>query len=258
MATPAPGRAYVFDVISIRVNKTGLSPEAVAQDGPTADGFRSRQTLLLPLMTASVPQAGGAAFYSLQEQIKGLPDWVMTERYDIDARIADQDRAEWQKPQSQKAMLQAMLQALLADRCKLAVHREVKETQVTTLVVAKGGPKLKETDPAVEHPGGRALPLGGVIVTNKDGMSFYGISMASLASFVSSFANRGRPVQDKTGLTGRYDVTFDTLADAADSGVSSFEAAFLSGLNKLGLKLDSENGQVETLVIDHIERPSAN
>jgi hypothetical protein len=125
-AAEVPTQAYTFDVISIRSNKTPPTPEAVEQDGPAADGFRSRQTLLLPFMTAYVPQVGGAAFYSLQEQIKGLPDWVMTERYDIDARISDQDRTEWQKPQSQKVMLRAMLQALLADRCKLAVHRVVR------------------------------------------------------------------------------------------------------------------------------------
>ncbi len=256
-ATPAPTNAYAFDVVSIRQIKTPLTRAMAAQDGPTPDGYRSHQPLLLVLLTAYVPQVGGAAFYNFQDQIKGLPDWLLSDGYDIDARIADQDRAEWQKPDAQKVMLRAMLQALLADRCKLAVHREVKETQVTTLVVAKGGPKIKETDPAVEHPGGQKLPFGGVMVLNKEGIHFYGASMASLASIVSSMANQG-PVQDKTGLTGLYDFTFAPPADEADPGISPLAAMFLSGLNSLGLKLGSAKGQVETLVIDHIERPSEN
>jgi uncharacterized protein (TIGR03435 family) len=261
-ATPAPTKAYAFDVISIRQIKTPLTRAMAAQDGPTPDGYRSHQPLALLLLTAYVPQVGSAAFYNFQDQIKGLPDWLMSDGYDIDARIADEDRAEWQKPDAQKVMLRAMLQALLADRCKLAVHREVKETKVTTLVVAKGGPKLKETDPTMEHQGGQKLPFGGVMVLNKEGIHIYGASMASLASIVSSLANQG-PVQDKTGLTGRYDFTLKfekqgEKADDADPGISPLEAMFLSGLNNLGLKLDSEKGQVETLVIDHIERPSEN
>ncbi len=256
-ATPAPTRAYAFDVISIRPIKTPLTRAMAAQDGPTPDGYRSHQPLALLLLTAYVPQVGGAAFYNFQDQIKGLPDWLLSDGYDIDARIADQDRTEWQKPEAQKVMLRAMLQALLAERCKLAVHREVKETQVATLVVAKGGPKIKETDPAVEHPGGQKLPFGGVMVLNKEGIHFYGASMASLASIVSSMANQG-PVQDKTGLTGLYDFTFAPPADDPGPGISPFEAMFLSGLNSLGLKLGSDKGQVETLVIDHIERPSEN
>jgi uncharacterized protein (TIGR03435 family) len=257
VTTAAPAKAYAFDVISIRQIKTPLTRAMAAQDGPTPDGYRSHQPLALLLLTAYVPQVGGAAFYNFQDQIKGLPDWLLSDGYDIDARIADQDRTEWQKPESQKVMLRAMLQALLADRCKLAVHRVVKETQVATLVVAKGGPKIKETDPAVEHPGGQKLPFGGVMVLNKDGIHIYGASMASLASILSSMANQG-PVQDKTGLTGLYDFTFAPPADDPGPGISPLEAMFLSGLNNLGLKLDSEKGQVETLVIDHIERPSEN
>ncbi len=155
-----------------------------------------------------------------------------------------------------------MLQALLADRCKLAVHRELKESQVTTLVVAKGGPRLKQADPATEHPDGQPLPFGGVLVSSSSGISFYGTSMGSLASLLSSLTNEGRPVQDKTGLAGQYDFTFklgsQSIAGAATDPESPLAAMILTGLNNLGLKLQSEKGQVETLVIDHIEQPSEN
>ena len=260
---PAPTRAYAFDVFSIRQNKTPATVAVLKQDGPTADGYRSHQPLALLLLTAYVPQVGGAAFYTI-DQIKGLPDWMMSDGYDIDARIADEDRTEWQKPEMQKVMLRAMLQAMLAERCKLAVHRGVKETHVTTLVVAKGGPKFKETDPTVEHPAGHTMPFGGVLVGHgEDGMSFYDTSMASFASLLSSWANGGRPVQDKTGLTGKYDFTLKfgsqgESADDADLGISPLGEMILSGLNNIGLKLESGKGQVETLVIDHMERPSEN
>jgi uncharacterized protein (TIGR03435 family) len=224
------------------------------------------------IMTAYVPQTAGSAFYS-EAQVKGAPDWFDRERYDIEARISDEDRADWQKPEMQKVMLQAMLQAMLAERCKLVVHREVKEVAVNSLVVAKGGPKFKETDPTVEHPGGMKLPWGGVLVPTqtKDGMSMsmYGTSMASLASLLSTMGGGmgggGRTIVDKTGLTGRYDVVFkfqgggggemqnQTAGAASDPGGGVY-----SMLGDLGLKLVSSKAAVETLVIDHMERPSEN
>jgi uncharacterized protein (TIGR03435 family) len=252
----APAKTYAFDVISIRQNKTPM-PMEMHQFGPTGDGYRmTGQPLLLLLLTAYVPRTGTAVFYA-NDLIKGLPDWV-GEQYDMQARIADEDRVEWQKPESQKAMLQAMLQRMLAERCKLVVHREVKETRVTSLVVAKGGVKFKETDPTVKHPDGQKLPWGGVMVPGgEDGMKFYDTSMASLASFLSSMANGGRPIQDKTGLAGRYDITLK-LGTADADAESPLASMIASGLSGLGLKLDSEKGQVETLVIDHMERPSEN
>ena len=100
-------------------------------------------------------------------------------------------------------------------------------------------------------------------------MSFYGATMASFASTMSTWGNGGRPLQDKTGLTGEYDITLklgelmvgpqqgeqqNGPAAANDPGVSI--TSLLQ--DQLGLKLDSEKGQVETLVIDHMERPSEN
>ena len=163
-----PTKAYAFDVISIRPNMTPIA----ADDGATSIRANGRW---LPQPTVAAcsrylrltsRRLVDAAFYNPQDQIKGIPDWLMSERYDVDARIADEDRAQWQKPGSQKAMLRAMLQAMLAERCKLTVHREVKETGVSSLVVAKGGPKFKVTDPTVEHPDGLKLPWGGTLVAS--------------------------------------------------------------------------------------------
>ena len=270
-AVPSPVKAYTFDVVSIRRNVSPMQmQQGMPQFGPTADGYRmTNMPMALPLITAYVPQVGGTAMYGL-DQVKGLPDWFMSERYDIDARISDEDRAEWQKPESQKAMLQAMLQAMFAERCKLTVHREVKEVGVSSLVVAKGGPKFKATDPTVEHPDGMKLPWGGVLVPSKDGMNLYGTTMASFASLMSTMGGGmgggGRTIQDKTGLTGKYDITMKRpdMGPAPGEQQSATAASDPGGsmiapmLNDLGLKLESEKGKVETLVIDHMERPSEN
>jgi uncharacterized protein (TIGR03435 family) len=254
-------------VISIRENKT---PRVALGDtlpfGPTADGYRMTNDSLVDalLMTANVPQVGGSAMFRL-DQVKGFPEWAMSERYDIDARIADEDRAEWQKPEARKTMLQAMLQAMFAERCKLVVHREMKDADVYSLVVARGGPKFKETDPTADHPGGFTLPWGGVMVPSKDGTNMYGASMASFVPYIAMRMNVGRPIQDKTGLTGKYDLVMKrpdmgSASDEQQGGVSASdpESAMHSILNDLGLKLESGKGLVETLVIDHIEKPSQN
>ena len=275
-AAAAPAKAYAFDTISIRENKAPMQPMAMTGPppfGPTGDGYRSINTsLMLVLMTAYVPQVGGAAFYA-NDQVKGLPDWLMSERYDVDARIADEDREQWQKPGAQLPMLQAMLRGMLVERCKLTVHREVKEVAVSSLVMAKDGPKFKETDPTVEPPAGFKLPWGGVMAMNfsadgKGSMSFYGASMASFASILSSWGFGGKPIQDKTGLTGKYDITLklgELMVGSPQSEQSNGPTASDPGIgigsliqSQLGLKLESEKGEVETLVIDHMERPSEN
>jgi len=272
--TTAPAKAYSFDVVSIRQNKSGPQMGmGMPQFGPTPDGYRmTNMSIDMVMMTAYLPQTPGSAFYT-ENQVKGFPDWAARERYDIDARISEEDRADWQKPEMQKVMLEAMLQAMLVERCKLAVHREVKETSVDSLVVAKGGPKFKETDPTVDHPGGMKLPWGGVLVPNqtKDGMSMgmYGTSMASLASLLSTMGGgpgggSGRTIVDKTGLTGRYDITLKfqpgggPAQNQAAGAASDPGGGVSSMLGDLGLKLESNKAPVETLVIDHMERPSEN
>jgi uncharacterized protein (TIGR03435 family) len=275
-AVAAPAKTYAFEVVSIRQNISEMDGNNMQEvmGKATADGYRMvNSSLGLVINTAYVPQVGGAAFYS-PGQVKGLPEWAGSERYDIDARISDEDRAEWQKPESQKLMLRSMLQAMLVERCKLAVHREIKDASVYSLVVGKSGIKFKETDPTVDPPSGTKLPWGGVVVSSIDSkgasMSFYGTSMASLASLLSNIlSNMGHnegTVQDKTGLTGRYDfvVKFPPIeprgqgdAQGAFTAPDPSLAAF-TAVEALGLKLEKSKGQVETLVIDHIERPSAN
>jgi len=263
-STAAPAKPLSFDIVSIRQN---LSPQrnGPPQFGPTADGYHmAGGPLLLPIITAYLPQ-GGTAVAFMPDQIKGLPDWAMRDSYDIDAKVAEENMADWQKPAQQKTMLPAMMQALFEDRCKMVVHRETKDASVYLLTVGKSGPKFKETDPSVEHPDGMKLPWGGVMVPGKGGMTLYGTSMASLATLLGTFGRGlGRQVQDKTGLTGHYDITITPpgmggSAGPGDAGgATDPESMIFTVVESLGLKLESGKQPVETLVIDHIEKPTAN
>ena len=248
-ATPAP-QAKTFDVVSIRQNlsQTGqMSLKLV----PTPTGFQvNGMPLMIVLMTAYTPKAGGLFL----NNIDNLPDWARPDRYDIDARISDDDRAAWTAPKNQPAMLQQMLATMLADRFKLVVHRTNTETPVYELVVGKDGPKLTETTPDEPLPAGQVLPDGAVVVPGKDGPRFYNFSMGLLASALSE---NGNPVVDKTGLTGRYNIVLPRpAADYAADGDP--EAQRLDLIKSLGLKLESAKQQVEFLVIDHIDKPTEN
>ena len=250
-------QTWKFEVVSIRQNKSDDVHEryGLAEYGPTPDGWRMRNgTLALAILTAFVPQ-NGAAIYT-GKQVQGEPEWTLSDRYDIDARISDADRAEWLKPEEQKVMLRAML----VDRCKLAVHRELRELAVYSLIVRKDGPKIKETAPDSPHPG-TPVPGGGTVVTEDEGrtMHFYAISMGSLTPLLSNWV--GRPVLDKTGLTNRYDFRLQRPAlggPSAQSDTSDLRPSTPATLEDLGLKLQSGKGKVEIFVIDHVEQPSQN
>jgi uncharacterized protein (TIGR03435 family) len=167
-----------------------------------------------------------------------------------------------------------MLQALLADRFKLAVHHETKDLPVYSLVIAKGGFKLQESKPDETDPQGRT----GMHISGSSGaMRGQLVSMASLAQFL--YGRLNRTVLDKTGLTGKYDFMlkwtpdqnqmqpaggFQATSGGAPGGQPALVAdagapdLFTAVQEQLGLKLESGKGPVEVIVIDHVERPSGN
>lgn len=253
-------KTWKFEVASIRQSKSDdVQAYGLAEAGPTPDGWRMRNgTLALAILTAYTPQ-NGAAIYT-GKQIQGQPEWTLSDRYDIDARISDADRADWQKPAEQKVMLRSMLQEMLVERCKVSVHREVKELPVYSLVVTKNGPKFKETAPDEAHPG-TPVPGGGTVVTEDGGgtMHFYAVSMGSLTPLLTNWV--GKPVQDKTSLKSRYDFRLQRPALGGPSAQpvdGDPRPSIPSALEDLGLKLEPARGSVETLVIDRVERPSDN
>ena len=252
--------AHSFEVVSIRENTIG----GPRQFEPTPRGFRATNLLLAIAIVAAYPPTASSAFGP--KNIIGVPDWAKNARYDISATIPDADLANWQNPQLQPVMLRAMLQSMLRDRFNLAVHRDTKEESVYSLVVAHGGPKLKPTDPTQSHPG-RRLPFGDGGIMGSEAadrtVHFYDTPMSTLAFMLSDLT--AHPVHNDTGLSGRYDFAIQHPANlnvsasqpdsssAPDPGPTIFSA-----IAELGLKLVPSKRPVETLIIDHIEKPSEN
>ncbi len=149
-----------------------------------------------------------------------------------------------------------MLQALLADRFKLKVHREMREMPVYALVVGKNGPKFKESS-ADANPSGNY----GVNGRNQT-MSLSKATMEDVARDLRVYVDR--PVVDKTGLKGNYDIKMEATPafrisrnpdNPSDPGDIS---AFTAVQEQLGLKLEAQKALIEVLVVDHVERPSEN
>jgi uncharacterized protein (TIGR03435 family) len=259
-STPGAAPKLSFDVVSIRRNISG-SREMTRQSAADTDD----------ITMTNVPLAL-VVFYAYhindQNLATGIPEWAWSERYDLIAKVAASDLPAYHAlTNTQRA---AMLQAVLADRLKLQLHRETKDRPVFALVVAKGGPKLEQSKPgeaqpntAKSNPGG--FVHGATIFTTGPGQITG--EAATMADLALSLSNRGaeslgRPVVDKTGLSGKYDFTLQIAPESAASGEGDAQqqatSLFTALEEQLGLKLQPAAAPTEYLVVDHIERPSVN
>jgi uncharacterized protein (TIGR03435 family) len=263
----ADGKPLTFAVASVRRNLSGTGSCDPEHFFVTPDGFRMVNCPLdVVLFFAEVPSDGTTLGFSTKGRTIGAPEWMSSETYDINARLEEGDLPAWQNPATQKQMFHALLQALLAQRCKLLMHREMRERPVYDLVIAKNGPKLQKAastssvDIVAKHPDAGAVPgaSGMFALGPNNSVALYGVSLRTLTTLLSNRA--GRPVVDKTGLTGIYDIHLDPPQPLPDpvntSDVGS--SIFTTLQEQLGLKLEPAKEPVETLVIDSIERPSEN
>jgi uncharacterized protein (TIGR03435 family) len=166
------------------------------------------------------------------------------------------------RPVERELARQHMLQVFLAERFKLAAHAETRELPIYSLVVAKNGPKLHEAKPGDTYESAYKLPDGspagsGFHSDEAGKVTGQGVSTASFTQWLTRQV--GRPVLDKTGLTGKYDLTLSWTKDQGEgsddpAGPSIFDAV----QQQLGLKLESGKGPVKVIVIDHAEKPSGN
>jgi uncharacterized protein (TIGR03435 family) len=196
------------------------------------------------------------AFDVQAKQVIGLPDWADTDKYDIDG-----------KPDGEGApngkQWKIMIQKLLADRFKLAFHKDKKELSVYVLSVTKTGSKMTKNDsapnglPSLFFQGG----LGKLNVRNALMTDFTGLMQGVVLD---------RPVVDQTGLTGRYDFSLNWTpddsqfagmgaripppTDAADAPPNLYTAI----QEQIGLKLEATKAPADVMVIEHVEKPSAN
>ena len=260
-AIPSPARAQasgaasarVYEVASIKPDK---SSDARFKIMFMPDGFTANATLQALIRLA----------YAVEEnQISGAPKWAGFDKYEVEAKMDSATSAELDKlsdEQSESAR-ERMLQALLEDRFKLALHRETRELPVYSLVVAKKGPKLlqaKSGEPDAE--GGTYMRMG------RGQLNGHGLGMADIVRALTQ--QLGRTVVDKTGLTGKYDFTLKWTPDETSTPLgppgmgnaspadSSGPSIFTAIQEQLGLKLESQKGLVGILVIDHVEKPSEN
>ncbi len=208
-------------------------------------------------LTANCASVMTLVFYAYRltraTKIVGGPDWMrapcgidQTGTFMIDARM---------DPATTDAQAREMMQTLLAERFKVSVHWETKQGPVYELIIAAGGAKIRPADPARDT---KPLPRGSIGCPSDDlhchiiagGPS----SIGSLANMLSISA--GRPVIDKTGLTGEYETD---LKWAGDDSVSSSLPSLGAALKEsFGLELRPEIGPVRSLLIDHVEKPAAN
>jgi len=228
----AAANTPAFEVASVKINNSGDSE-------PTGDATNGRFTLRNCPMFVIVARAYQVNF----DRIDG-PDWLQTERYDIDAKYA---------PDATDENLWLMLQNLLAERFKLATHHEQKPAPVWALMVGKKGPKLREA--AADSPLTKECTRQGLQVTCQARK----ITTAELAERLLHWVSRnwfGLPIVDQTGLTGAYDLSLTWTPtnrpdDTVDPpGVSLFDAL----QDQLGLKLEQRKAPVDRIVIDHIEK----
>jgi uncharacterized protein (TIGR03435 family) len=197
------------------------------------------------------------------------PDWMkQSPRFDIMAKIPDG---------VSKDRVPEMLQALLAERFKLSIHRDTREQPVYALVVGKNGSKLKESAADAgaalpDNPGGRGLytPQGEArMEANGDLVATGGpygplrantllkVTMPSLAELLSG-QHLDRPVIDMTNLKGSYQVAWEGPAPPppGSGGFIPFDLgeAIIASLNKAGLKLEPRKAPIEMLVVDRLEK----
>ncbi len=252
-AEDVPAKPLAFDAVSIRLNKS------VGQGGwaqSTPDGFTS---VNFPLMGQI-----GPAYGVEPDQVYGLPGWAESNRYDIQAKVAGEDVEAYRKLGREQKQL--MLRAVFEDRLKLKVHLGTKEVPMYQMVIARNGPKLHEAKPGDTYPDGLkaadGTPIAGPGYAMRPGQ-FTSQQIPVSALLNSLKAETGRTVIDKTGLTGKYDITLLWTPDhgrasgdvpPADTGPSIFSALE----EQLGLKLELTKGSIKTLTIDHIDPPSEN
>jgi bla regulator protein BlaR1 len=267
---PNTSQAYEYEVASIKPDKSGTNMVRLmfSPDGLTATN-------------ATLQMFIHAAYQVEPHQVSGGPSWLNSDHYDIEAKMDSATADALHKLSEEQGILerQRMLQALLADRFKLTLHRETRELPVYALLIAKNGPKLQEAKPGDTYPNGIKGPdgragVGMMFMNGRGSVTGQGLPVSNLVRLLS--LQLGRSVVDKTGLTAKYDFTLQWTPDESQGAMfkgpgpgpqgtasppppdPSGPSIFTAVQEQLGLKLESQKGPVEILVIDHAEQPSEN
>jgi uncharacterized protein (TIGR03435 family) len=234
----------IFDVVTIKQSQTqtgrnwGVRGSHVRMIGGTLEG----------LIEIS---------YGLHaKQILNAPDWFSSYRFDIDGV----PNVEGRPSQDQ---IKEMFQELLADRFKLVFHHDKKELAVYAIIVAKGGPKLTKSSAAPTDPEGFLFTRLGVLNVRNETMVDFAKGMQRSVT--------DKPVVDQTGLTDRYDFKLVWTPDETQFSALGVKVTppttddpnappglYPAIQEQLGLKLEATKAMTGVIVIDHVEKPTAN
>src|SRR5262245_47531495 len=256
-----PGRPS-FEVATIKPNNPDGRQMMITRPGGR-----------LSIAGATVRMLVAAAYRVRDFQVIGGPNWINTDRFDIEAKAEDGANIRY----GQTGLL--MMQNLLADRFQLKTHRETGELPLYELIVAKDGAKLQSV-PEPERPGpnapppalpvpGAKLPPGTLWSQRRGELVGSAVTLANFVPWLSQ--TLGRTIVDKTGLTGFFDLTLrwapDSVQPAEPFGASpdtpppadpAGPSIFTALQEQLGLRLESSKGPVQVIVIDSVEAPSEN
>jgi uncharacterized protein (TIGR03435 family) len=234
--TETGSKTPTYEVVSVKPGQPGCGGMSVGWNGRH---FSARCITVWGLMFNAYKVE------SLHDHPPGLPDWV----FDVEATVGDDTLAGMEKlpPMERVEVSKQMLQALLADRFKLRVHYEARIQPIDQLIITKGGSRLK---PWPEGQQQRGTSWG----SNR--IRIQGAGMDKLAFILSDAL--GRTVVDKTGVTGNYDIDLKWTPDDQQGTPNAGPTLFTAIQEQLGLKLEPAKGPVNTLVVDHVEKPSEN
>ena len=240
-----------FEVASLKAADPDSSPAQRRANFSAADRIECHSVTLWYLIT----YAYGMKSY----QVFG-PDWLKSARYDVAAKGP---------AGTTRDQLPKMAQALLAERLQLQAHHETRPLDALALVVGKNGPKLSAAAPGSGDSEGGAQFGMSASATGTERLDAKNATMASLATTLTGLL--GRPVVDKTGLTGRYDLVlefsrYETAGPKASGGYNEPPPmppppagaepgqSIYSSIQQFGLKLDGQKLPIDVLVIDRVEK----
>jgi uncharacterized protein (TIGR03435 family) len=225
-----------FEVASVKVDTAGTNEGGRSMMG------RGRENITpspagVNMINVPLRSVIQWAYHVQAVQVSG-PGWLDMDRYDVAAKAASA------VPEDQ---LRQMMQTLLADRFKLACHRESKEMQAYVITVAKSGLKIKESTSEGDMEIQPSAPAG---------VAFQRATVPKLAELLS--APLQAPVLDQTGLTGRYDFKLDLsgfLDPATPMGINDvIPIVIQAAQQQLGIKIDQKKVPIEMLMVDHAEK----
>ena len=230
--------ALTFEVATIKLSHLA-SDNALIRPYPGGDGYTVQNMPVKGVISVIYRVPGG--------QIMGAPDWLSSERFDIEAKA---DRAY------SLDNLHEMFRNLLVERFNLKVHKDIRDGPVYDLTIVKSGLKMK--------PNGAGQDVKIPIIPGPKGFTGTSVPMQYLCWWLGQvLQSDSRPVIDKTGLTKNYDFALDFAPPGVPSEKLPPELLNLPSIfdalkEGLGLQLTPAKGPVEYYVIDHVEKPSPN